>query len=505
MSTSRQNCKCLSNDCRQKLTGPYGKIRCCSQIIDGDYSKCPNKANVSCCAHDDTKPWVCKVCVADLLKEMKGNIDDEMISTEHERPDPKLVCGCSLGDGCQFDAKRMDISESQHPCANVKENSCPFKICGLCINDEEDSSHRVECRFCILKCNEDNDHNNIDNNNDNGIVNCNYGDEVEDVDVVEDEEEDEDIQSRESQAADRSKYDSENLSQSIQFKSTRNTNSSFKTPVAKNPSSKEGEGDDDINDSHVDNEGGKVKIDEEFRLHSASCPRCHVSFTVLTGYTRNADGSLILDEICMKCKKDPNNLKENLKAVSSNSLNSNLPVAPVVKKTRVLPLEDPRRDKFLSPLENIGKLSNENNVAMNFFGSYSNQKPLMSDGIYPSTHRELLSSVNAQQNSYYICHGIFSKKKERDYLCPMRAAGGAIILALYITHQKKTYPIMYNPINTETSKSSNELTTFNLLEEQNFSPSCLTELCGHLDEYLKHLLPPEVDHQQGTRDFFAII
>jgi hypothetical protein len=116
-----QICKCHSNYCRQKLTGSYGKIRYCSQIIGT--SKCPNKANESCCDHDNTRPWVCKACAQDAIEEMKDEIEENLLSTEHKRPDPELICGCSLGDNCRFDAEQMDISKSQHPCANVNENS----------------------------------------------------------------------------------------------------------------------------------------------------------------------------------------------------------------------------------------------------------------------------------------------------------------------------------------------------------------------------------------------
>jgi hypothetical protein len=51
----------------------------------------------------------------------------------------------------------------------------------------------------------------------------------------------------------------------------------------------------------------------------------------------------------------------------------------------------------------------------------------------------------------------------------------------------------------------NELTNFTLTEDQSFSPEHHAELSGHLDDYLRTLLPPKVDLQQGTRDFFAMI
>jgi hypothetical protein len=103
-----------------------------------------------------------------------------------------------------------------------------------------------------------------------------------------------------------------------------------------------------------------------------------------------------LNANCRKCNKDPNDTKENQKSASSNSLGSSLLNAPVINNT-ILPSEDPRRNKFHSPLDITG-----NNVAKKFFGSYSNQQPFISDGIYPPAHTELLHEVNALHSKNII-------------------------------------------------------------------------------------------------------
>jgi hypothetical protein len=90
-------------ECLQRRTGSYGKVRSCSQImLDG--TLCPNKANESCYKHDDSNPWICNDCAADPT--------DSDESTITKRPDPKLVCGCNLGNNCSFDPTIMDITIS---------------------------------------------------------------------------------------------------------------------------------------------------------------------------------------------------------------------------------------------------------------------------------------------------------------------------------------------------------------------------------------------------------